>query len=262
MQVSVKQVYRQSLSKLNCLDVHQNGWLIVYFQQNIIKYIVNIQYIGFTCFQYSNTSGWGESVRRSAGEMGWRWISWPGRLTNSWWSRCIWTSPDGATASASQAASCGAEESLAEEESGSAQSLPQLLQSTWGQGWRSDVCQDGTALPAAGITASMSLHPHNMLVDFILCSQATGWLIVFSHIWLVVCPQEMTVKQLQSPLPLPTTLPLLSASIAPTKTVIANPVLHLGNHIHDILYTVVQMEAPPHPDIVDDRVRHTQTHTH
>uniref|UniRef100_A0A673L8V3 DmX-like protein 2 n=1 Tax=Sinocyclocheilus rhinocerous TaxID=307959 RepID=A0A673L8V3_9TELE len=55
--------------------------------------------------------------------------------------------------------------------------------------------------------------------------------------------QEMTVKQLQSPLPLPTTLPLLSASIAPTKTVIANPVLHLRNHIHDILYTIVQMEV-------------------
>ncbi|XP_056112669.1 dmX-like protein 2 isoform X1 [Rhinichthys klamathensis goyatoka] len=71
--------------------------------------------------------------------------------------------------------------------------------------------------------------------------------------------QEMTVKQLQSPLPLPTTLPLLSASIAPTKTVIANPVLHLGNHIHDILYTVVQMEAPPHPDILDDRVNALHT---
>ncbi|KAA0714569.1 DmX-like protein 2 [Triplophysa tibetana] len=66
--------------------------------------------------------------------------------------------------------------------------------------------------------------------------------------------QEMTVKQLQSPLPLPTTLPLLSASIATTKTVIANPVLHLSNHIHDILYTIVQMEAPPHPDVLDDRV--------
>ena len=67
--------------------------------------------------------------------------------------------------------------------------------------------------------------------------------------------QETTVKQLQSPLPLPTTLPLLSASIAPTKTVISNPVLHLNNHIHDILYTIVQMETPPHPDCSDDRVR-------
>ncbi|XP_052387583.1 dmX-like protein 2 isoform X5 [Carassius gibelio] len=71
--------------------------------------------------------------------------------------------------------------------------------------------------------------------------------------------QEMTVKQLQSPLPLPTTLPLLSASIAPTKTVIANPVLHLRNHIHDVLYTTVQMEAPPHPDILDDRVNALHT---
>ncbi|KAK2103699.1 DmX-like protein 2 [Saguinus oedipus] len=66
--------------------------------------------------------------------------------------------------------------------------------------------------------------------------------------------RETTVKQLQSPLPLPTTLPLLSASIASTKTVIANPVLYLNNHIHDILYTIVQMKTPPHPSIEDVKV--------
>ncbi|XP_068954154.1 dmX-like protein 2 isoform X2 [Petaurus breviceps papuanus] len=66
--------------------------------------------------------------------------------------------------------------------------------------------------------------------------------------------QETTVKQLQSPLPLPTTLPLLSASIASTKTVIANPVLYLNNHIHDILYTIVQMKVPPHPNVEDVKV--------
>ncbi|XP_041837893.1 dmX-like protein 2 isoform X2 [Melanotaenia boesemani] len=71
--------------------------------------------------------------------------------------------------------------------------------------------------------------------------------------------QETTVKQLQSPLPLPTTLPLLSACIAPTKTVIANPVLHLSNHIHDILHTVTLMEAAPHPDISDDGVNSLHT---
>ncbi|XP_058851124.1 dmX-like protein 2 isoform X3 [Acipenser ruthenus] len=72
--------------------------------------------------------------------------------------------------------------------------------------------------------------------------------------------QETTVKQLQSPLPLPTTLPLLSASIAATKTVIANPVLHLSNHIHDIMYTMLQMDSPPHPNIHDDKTYtlHTQ----
>ncbi|XP_039214794.1 dmX-like protein 2 isoform X6 [Crotalus tigris] len=66
--------------------------------------------------------------------------------------------------------------------------------------------------------------------------------------------QETTVKQLQSPLPLPTTLPLLSASVAATKTVIANPVLYLNNHIHDILYTIVQMKMPPHPNVEDVKV--------
>nr|XP_033775682.1 dmX-like protein 2 isoform X3 [Geotrypetes seraphini] len=66
--------------------------------------------------------------------------------------------------------------------------------------------------------------------------------------------QETTVKQLQSPLPLPTTLPLLSASVAVTKTVIANPVLYLNNHIHDILYTIVQMKTPPHPDNKDVKI--------
>uniref|UniRef100_A0A3B1IUU4 Dmx-like 2 n=1 Tax=Astyanax mexicanus TaxID=7994 RepID=A0A3B1IUU4_ASTMX len=71
--------------------------------------------------------------------------------------------------------------------------------------------------------------------------------------------QETTVKQLQSPLPLPTTLPLLSASIAPTKTVIANPVMHLCNHIHDILFTIVQMESTPHPDMMDERVHALHT---
>uniref|UniRef100_A0A673ZK05 Dmx-like 2 n=1 Tax=Salmo trutta TaxID=8032 RepID=A0A673ZK05_SALTR len=59
--------------------------------------------------------------------------------------------------------------------------------------------------------------------------------------------QETTVKQLQSPLPLPTTLPLLSASIATTKTVISNPVLHLSNHIHDILHTITQMDLSLSP---------------
>ncbi|KAM9765407.1 dmX-like protein 2 isoform 3-T3 [Menidia menidia] len=71
--------------------------------------------------------------------------------------------------------------------------------------------------------------------------------------------QETTVKQLQSPLPLPTTLPLLSACIAPTKTVIANPVLHLSNHIHDILHTITLMETAPHPEIIEDGVNSLHT---
>ena len=39
--------------------------------------------------------------------------------------------------------------------------------------------------------------------------------------------QENNKQQLLSPLPLPTTLPLLSASIASNKTVVVDPVKHL-----------------------------------
>lgn len=39
--------------------------------------------------------------------------------------------------------------------------------------------------------------------------------------------QEKTQQQLFSPLPFPTTLPLLSASVACSKTVVADPVRHL-----------------------------------
>jgi hypothetical protein len=39
--------------------------------------------------------------------------------------------------------------------------------------------------------------------------------------------QEKTQQQLLSPLPFPTTLPLLSASVACNKTVVADPVRHL-----------------------------------
>ena len=50
--------------------------------------------------------------------------------------------------------------------------------------------------------------------------------------------QEKSQKQLLSPLPFPTTLPLLSACIAQQKTVVADPVRHLHNLTHDMLLTI------------------------
>ena len=49
--------------------------------------------------------------------------------------------------------------------------------------------------------------------------------------------QEKTTQQLLSPLPFPTTLPLLSSSIS--RAVIVNPIRHLENMTHDMLYTIV-----------------------
>ncbi|XP_060840547.1 dmX-like protein 2 isoform X2 [Rhopalosiphum padi] len=57
--------------------------------------------------------------------------------------------------------------------------------------------------------------------------------------------QEKTQQQLLSPLPFPTTLPLLSASVACNKTVIADPVRYLQAQAHDMLQTVIDIRCPP-----------------
>ncbi|XP_017883774.1 dmX-like protein 2 isoform X2 [Ceratina calcarata] len=59
--------------------------------------------------------------------------------------------------------------------------------------------------------------------------------------------QEKTQQQLLSPLPFPTTLPLLSASVACNKTVVADPVRHLQSLAHDMLQTLVEYRNPPMP---------------
>ncbi|XP_046141550.1 dmX-like protein 2 isoform X4 [Osmia bicornis bicornis] len=59
--------------------------------------------------------------------------------------------------------------------------------------------------------------------------------------------QEKTQQQLLSPLPFPTTLPLLSASVACNKTVVADPVRHLQSLAHDMLQTLVELRNPPMP---------------
>lgn len=56
--------------------------------------------------------------------------------------------------------------------------------------------------------------------------------------------QEKTHQQLLSPLPFPTSLPLLAASVASSKTVIADPIRYLQCLTHDMLQTVVELVKP------------------
>ncbi|XP_052099551.1 dmX-like protein 2 isoform X2 [Mytilus californianus] len=60
--------------------------------------------------------------------------------------------------------------------------------------------------------------------------------------------QEKTQQQLLSPLPFPTTLPLLSAAIASSKTVIADPIQHIQCMTQDLLHSVIEIVAPPGAD--------------
>ncbi|KAL1506470.1 hypothetical protein ABEB36_005832 [Hypothenemus hampei] len=55
--------------------------------------------------------------------------------------------------------------------------------------------------------------------------------------------QEKTQQQLLSPLPFPTSLPLLAASIASSKTVIADPIRYLQSLTHDMLQTMVKLNT-------------------
>ncbi|ESO86706.1 hypothetical protein LOTGIDRAFT_235301 [Lottia gigantea] len=57
--------------------------------------------------------------------------------------------------------------------------------------------------------------------------------------------QEKPQHQLLSPLPFPTTLPLLSASIASSKTVISDPIQHLQCMSQDMLHTIIELLLPP-----------------
>lgn len=57
--------------------------------------------------------------------------------------------------------------------------------------------------------------------------------------------QERSQHQLLSPLPFPTTLPLLAASVACQKTVIADPIRHLHSLTNDILIETTSMKDPP-----------------
>ncbi|CAG9822471.1 unnamed protein product [Phaedon cochleariae] len=56
--------------------------------------------------------------------------------------------------------------------------------------------------------------------------------------------QEKIHQQLLSPLPFPTSLPLLAATVASSKTVIADPIRYLQCLTQDMLHTLVDMPQP------------------
>ncbi|NXG45071.1 DMXL1 protein, partial [Psilopogon haemacephalus] len=66
--------------------------------------------------------------------------------------------------------------------------------------------------------------------------------------------QEQSVQIPSSPLPEPSSIPLLFACTANTKTVVANPLLHLGNLTHDILHAIIDLDSPPHPDSQNNKI--------
>ncbi|XP_052634797.1 dmX-like protein 1 isoform X8 [Harpia harpyja] len=66
--------------------------------------------------------------------------------------------------------------------------------------------------------------------------------------------QEQSIQIPSSPLPEQSSIPLLFACTASAKTVVANPLLHLGNLTHDILHTIINLDSPPHPDAQNSKI--------
>ncbi|NXC47113.1 DMXL1 protein, partial [Penelope pileata] len=66
--------------------------------------------------------------------------------------------------------------------------------------------------------------------------------------------QEQSVQIPSSPLLEQSSIPLLFACTASAKTVVANPLLHLGNLTHDILHAVINLDSPPHPDTQNNKI--------
>lgn len=61
--------------------------------------------------------------------------------------------------------------------------------------------------------------------------------------------------QISAPASQHLSVPLFLAWTASSKTVVANPIVHLTNLTHDILHTINALDAPPHPDIVNNEVK-------
>jgi len=88
------------------------------------------------------------------------------------------------------------------------------------------------------------------LLSFSVLHGSCGGGLVSMRMELLLLLQELqqrpaNQKLLTTPVPLPTSLPLLSASVAPSKTVVADPMEHLYSMTYDLLHTIVECRAPP-----------------
>ena len=94
------------------------------------------------------------------------------------------------------------------------------------------------------------------LLSYCSLRGANGGGLASVRMELILLLQELqqessSQKQLLSPLPFPTTLPLLSACIAQQKTVVADPIRHLQSLTHDMLVTINNRSNPPLPGLVN-----------
>ncbi|XP_070175544.1 dmX-like protein 2 isoform X2 [Littorina saxatilis] len=94
-------------------------------------------------------------------------------------------------------------------------------------------------------------HQHLLrtLASYCILQGSSGGGLASVHMELLLLLQELqqerAKQQLKSPLPFPTTLPLLSASLASSRTVIADPIQYLQRMSQDLLQSISSYTSPP-----------------
>ena len=86
------------------------------------------------------------------------------------------------------------------------------------------------------------------LLGYCALHGAAGGGVVSVRMELSLLLQELlqpSPPSLHSPVPLPTTLPLLSAAVSAARSVVVDPLGHLAAMTHDVLKAVVGFDAPP-----------------
>jgi len=99
------------------------------------------------------------------------------------------------------------------------------------------------------------------LLSFSVLHGSCGGGLVSMRMELLLLLQELqqqptNQKLLTTPVPLPTSLPLLSASVAVSKTVVADPMEHLYSMAYDLLHTIVECRSPPDTKTHPNKVLH------
>uniref|UniRef100_A0A663N0E9 Dmx like 1 n=1 Tax=Athene cunicularia TaxID=194338 RepID=A0A663N0E9_ATHCN len=85
-------------------------------------------------------------------------------------------------------------------------------------------------------------------------SHGGGLASVRMELILLLQESQQSMQMPSSPLPEQSSIPLLFACTASAKTVVANPLLHLGNLTHDILHAIINLDSPPHPDTQNNKI--------
>uniref|UniRef100_A0A4X2KS97 Dmx like 1 n=1 Tax=Vombatus ursinus TaxID=29139 RepID=A0A4X2KS97_VOMUR len=97
-----------------------------------------------------------------------------------------------------------------------------------------------------------------MFLSYCILHGSHGGGLASVRMELILLLQESQQETLEpifpGPLPDQTSIPLLFACTASAKTVVANPLLHLSNLTHDILYAIINLDSPPHPDTQNNKV--------